>query len=144
MKKKIQMKLQKTFPSKLVLKPKEETIHAQVVKYLKLQYPKVLFRTDFAAGIKMTIGQAVKHKKLQQSRAWPDLFIAKPANGYSGLFLELKRDVSEIFKKNGDLVTDSHVQEQAALIKQLNELGYKAMFACGFDHARKAIDEYLR
>lgn len=136
--------LPKNFPSKMVLKPKEETIHEQVVKYLKFQYPKILFRTDFAAGIKMTIGQAVKHKKLQQSRAWPDIFVAKPYNGYCGLFLELKRDVSEIFKKDGSLVKNEHIREQAALIKQLNELGYKAMFACGFDHARKAIDEYLK
>lgn len=125
-------------------KVKESSLHQQVVNYIKFQYPKILFRTDFAAGIKMTIGQSVKHKKLQQSRAWPDIFIAKPNKDYCGLFIELKRDVSEVFKKNGELKSDEHVQEQAALIKQLNELGYKAMFACGFDHAKKVIDGYLK
>lgn len=134
---------QKTYRSKMTLRPKEEDVHSQVAKYLKLQYPKVLFRTDFAAGLRMTIGQAVKHKKIQQGRAWPDLFIAHPAAGYHGLFLELKRDISEIVNKNGSLKNSDHLDEQRAMIAHLNNIGYKAVFACGFDHAKKVIDEYL-
>jgi hypothetical protein len=143
--KNIMMKKQlKTSRSKSVLKPKEEAIHLQVAKYLKLQYPKVLFRTDFAAGLRMTIGQAVKQKKIQHSRAWPDLFIAHPSGGYHGLFLELKRDVSEIVNKNGSLKKSDHLDEQRSIITHLNQIGYKSVFACGFDHARSIIDEYLK
>lgn len=57
---------------------KEANVHYQVAQYLKHQYPQIIFRTDFAAGIKMTMGQAVKHKGLQSGKAYPDLFIAQP------------------------------------------------------------------
>ena len=54
----------------------ESNMHMQLAQYIRLQYPQVLFHTDFAAGIKMTMGQAVKNKQLQSGRGWPDLFIA--------------------------------------------------------------------
>lgn len=57
---------------------KEAILHQQVCQYLRMQYPDVIFRTDFAAGVKMTMGQAVRHKKLQSGKAYPDLFIAEP------------------------------------------------------------------
>ena len=68
---------------------KEEILHLKVCDYLRKNYPNVLFRTDFSSGMKMTPGQAAKHKKFQKSRAWPDLFIAKPTmkieyNRYAG------------------------------------------------------------
>jgi hypothetical protein len=139
-------------------KPKEASVHYQVAQYLKLQYPKVIFRTDFSAGCKMTMGQAVKHKSLQAGRAYPDLFIAQPKFGTSqvspshhlmfehmycaGLFLELKREGVRIKKKNGEWA-DEHIAEQAAIIGILRLRGYKAEFAIGFDEAKKLIDEYL-
>ena len=57
---------------------KEELLHLKVCDYLRKNYPDVLFRTDFSSGMKMSPGQAAKHKKFQKSRAWPDLFISKP------------------------------------------------------------------
>lgn len=124
-------------------KTKEGNVHQQIVDYLKLQFPKVLFRTDFAAGIKMTIGQAVKHKKLQKCKAWPDLFIAQ-SNKYSkGLFLEIKRDATEIFCKDGSFKKDAHIEEQMEIMKQLTDRGYLSYFACGFEHAKGIIENYL-
>lgn len=127
---------------KITLKPKEEAVHGQVAKYLKLQYPKVFFRTDFAAGIKMTIGQAVKHKNIQQGRAWPDLFIAEPKDKYCGLFIELKRDGEKLKKKNGEW-RDEHIREQAETLDILRVKGYAATFAIGFYAAKAIIDSYL-
>ena len=96
------------------------------------------------------MGQAVKQKRLQGGRrAWPDLFIAEPRrnkiNGkqYHGAFLELKRDGVKVFKKDGELVANSHIREQAAVLDELRKCGYKAEFACGYDEAKKIIDEYL-
>lgn len=145
-------------------KPKEASVHFQVAQYLKAQYPKVIFRTDFAAGIRMTMGQAVKHKSLQAGRAYPDLFIAEAypnsfkrakiseginrgsdgmfAVKYLGLYLELKREGTRLWKKNGEPV-DVHVAEQNQVLSELTYRGYKAEFAIGFDEAKKLIDEYL-
>lgn len=144
---------------------KEASIHYQVAQYLKIQYPKVIFRTDFAAGIKMTMGQATKHKSLQSGRAYPDLFIACPffdifseTHLHFGLFIELKKedtvlvrpkDAKKILKgetklrKAGDWF-DDHVEEQALMLDRLRKLGYKAEFACGFDSAKNIIDNYLK
>lgn len=127
-----------TFP-----RPKEESIHRMVAEYIKIQYPKVIFRTDFAAGIRMTIGQAVKHKKLQSSDKYPDLFLAEPRGGYAGLYLELKRDESEVFTKKGEWREDEHVKGQREMLRKLREKGYSANFGLGFEDAKIAIDQYM-
>jgi hypothetical protein len=121
---------------------KEEGIHLAVCKYLKLQYPNVIFRTDFAAGMKMSIGQAMKQKAMQSERAYPDLFIAEARGGHGGLFLELKKDNS-IYKKDGTLRSDPHLQEQKNTITRLKIRGYWAEFACGFEEAKAIIDMYM-
>ncbi len=122
----------------------EQNLHQQVVDYLKYQYPKVLFRTDFGAGIKMTIGQAVKHKKLQKCKAWPDLFIAAPRFEYKGLFIEIKKDKSEVYLKSGAFKNTPHILEQNDILTELRSLGYAAFFGCGFDNIQIIIDNYLR
>jgi hypothetical protein len=126
-----------------MLRTKEKDLHAAVARYLKLKYPGVIFRTDFAAGTKMTMGQAVRHKALQQGPGYPDLFIAKAVGGYHGLFMELKRDISEIVTKDGRERKSDHLAEQREILRKLNAEGYCAMFACGIDHAMQVIDGYL-
>lgn len=136
---------------------KEEEIHLRVCDYLRKNYPDVLFRTDFSSGMKMSPGQAAKHKKFQKSRAWPDLFIAKSTmkieynhyageqflNGYTGLFIELKAEGTKLYKKNGEMVANKHYQEQAEMLERLHSSGYKAEFAVGYDQAIQIITEYL-
>lgn len=123
---------------------KEESLHIQVATYLKYQYPDVIFRSDFAAGIKMTMGQAVKHKRMQHGKSYPDLFIAEPRNGFSGMYLELKKDFSEVYKKDGSLRDIEHIQEQQKMLWTLQKKGFVAVFACGFNDAKSLIDEYLK
>lgn len=140
----------------------EESVHQQVADYLKLQYPGVMFRTDFAAGIKMTMGQAVKHKNLQSGRAWPDLFIATPMyrdqqKDFYGLFIELKKEGTKLkrekdakkplkgesfIRQAGDW-WDQHIEEQAEVLQMLGMNGYCVTFAVGFEDAKKVIDRYL-
>ena len=136
---------------------KEEILHLKVCDYLRKNYPNVLFRTDFSSGMKMTPGQAAKHKKFQKSRAWPDLFIAKPTmkieynryageqflDGHAGLFLELKAEGTKLYKKNGEMVANKHYQEQAEMLEKLRSNGYIAEFAVGYDEAIKIITDYL-
>ena len=130
----------------------ELELQAQVADYLRLQYPHVLFHSDFGSGIKLTPGQAMRQKRLQGGRrSWPDMFIAKPtcyencgADIWThGLFIELKRQGTKIYRKDGRLVSDAHIREQFDMLEQLRQRGYMAEFACGFDEAKKIIDEYL-
>lgn len=121
----------------------EAVLHEHVADYLKLQYRGIIYRTDFAAGIKMTVGQARRHKRLQQGRAYPDLFVAAMRHGFGGLYIELK--ATTIYKKDGiTLLKDDHVEEQAATLELLRAEGYAAHFAVGFDEAQKIIDDYLK
>src|SRR5438874_423873 len=118
----------------------EESLQRQVCRYLKLQYPSIVFRSDFASGLQLTMNQAAIHKSLQSSRSWPDLFVYKLSRGYSGLALELKREGTVIYlsrgPRKGILTSDPHIQEQAAMLTELNRLGYMARFGVGFDQCR--------
>ena len=122
----------------------EKTVHKQIVLFIKWHYPKVIFHTDFAAGNKMTIGQAVQNKELQSGKGFPDLFNAHPKNGYSGLFLEVKSCLSKVYKKDGNYIKNEHIQAQAEMLDNLNAAGYKAEFGCGFDHCKSIITEYFK
>nr|DAO10258.1 MAG TPA: Nuclease [Caudoviricetes sp.] len=134
---------------------KEEILHLKVCDYLRKNYPDVLFRTDFSSGMKMTPWQAAKHKKFQKSRAWPDLFIAESGvvkfkEGYlivnlrkNGMFLELKADGVKLYKKDGTLRKNKHIEEQAEMLEKLRNENYYAEFAIGYDDAIEQIHEYL-
>lgn len=135
----------------------ELELQMQVADYLRLQYPNAIFHSDFGSGIKLTMGQAIKQKRLNGGRrSWPDMFIAEAKQrksvefdgevyqyNYAGLFIELKREGTRIFKKDGTLVADAHIREQFDMLEQLRQRGYAAEFACGFDEAKKLIDDYL-
>jgi len=106
-----------------------------------MQYPNVLFRTDLG-GVKLTMGQAIKVKRLNGGRrAWPDLFIAACRGGYAGLFIELKN--TNIYRKDGTLLKNEHLSEQAKMLDSLKQAGYQTTFAVGFAGAKDAIDTYL-
>ena len=85
---------------------KEHDIYKMIADYLRYQYPTVIYRFDLAADLKLTMGQASKHKRLQRYRGYPDLFIAEPSGAYHGLYLEIKKDGVRIFKQDGTLVSD--------------------------------------
>ena len=131
----------------------EAVLQQQVADYLRLQYPNVLFHSDFGSGIKLTMGQAVKQKRQNGGRrAWPDMFIAEPMprcvdgswnHEYNGLFIELKKEGTRIKKKNGEWAS-KHIDEQAEVLERLEFRGYRAVFAVGFDEAKEIIDEYLK
>lgn len=133
----------------------EADLQVKVADYLRLQYPSVIFHSDYGSGIKLTMAQAVRQKRQNGGRrAWPDMFIAEPVqknmagadtlgiNCY-GLFIELKKEGTRLRKKNGDFASE-HIQEQADLLVKLRARGYIAEFACGFDEAKTIIDRYLK
>jgi hypothetical protein len=134
------------------MKASEYNIQVALSQYMALQYPDILFHMDLS-GIRLPIGLAVKAKKLNPYHAWPDIFIAKPRVKFEehqlvevsgGLFIELKRSRKEIYKSNGELRKNSHINEQNAVLQALRLNGYQAVFACGFEETKKIIDEYLK
>lgn len=120
----------------------EKHVHQAVVNYLKLQYPKVLFRSDSGAGMKLTIGQAKAQKAIQNGMAWPDLFIAEARGESHGLFIEIKDENVRLLNKKNQW-TSEHIYAQSYCLNMLRLSGFKAEFAIGFDQCKEAIDEYL-
>jgi hypothetical protein len=117
----------------------EENLHIAICNYLKLQYPNVIFTSE-ASGVRMTIGQAVKLKKMRSGGKLPDLWILEPRGGYHGLFLEIKAE--GILKKDGSFKT-KHIEEQNDTIQDLLDKGYHATFVVGFDEAKDEIDSFM-
>jgi len=98
----------------------------------------------------MSWGLINKNNAMQGKRGFPDMFIAEPASrkdgsgDYCGLFLELKREGVKVFKKDGKTFVNEHLKEQYETLTSLNEKGYYAVFAFGFDQAKNIIDNYLK
>ena len=138
------------------MKESEAELQKNIAIFLRVQYPDVIFHSDFGSGIKLRPYQA-KMQKMQNGgkRAWPDMFIAEPRPNFEakdgvmgcdkwnyGLFIELKKEGTRLKKKNGEWASD-HIAEQAALLKALEEKGYIARFAVGFNEAVDLIDDYM-
>lgn len=133
------------------MKKKEEILHLRICDFLRRNYPDVIFRTDFSSGMKMTPGQAIKHKKFQSSRAFPDLTIFEPRIAEFGgeeavchaLMLEIKAENASPFKKDGSLKKNEHLEEQDEMLRKLLCRGYMAVFVVGFEQAKQVIENYL-
>ncbi len=129
----------------------EAMTHERVVKLLRRDYPGVIFRTDFASGMKMDDPRiAAKHKRLQYRRGWTDLFIYKPVVHdsvlgrveYAGLALELKAGDVKLKKRDTTWASD-HIQEQFMMMRELEAGGYACSFARGYDEAARVLQWYL-
>lgn len=128
--------------TKLTHSQLEYYIQCHIADYLRDVYPDVVFRSDLG-GIKLTMGQAVKVKRLQAGRAFPDMFVAAARNGCHGLFGEIKVNADEVYTKRGELRQDEHTREQAEMLDRLRRQGYEADFWLGLDDAKMKIDRYL-
>lgn len=134
------------------VKNEEYELYKKVTDYLVAQYPKVIFHFDFGSGVKLPVGLAVKQKRINPECGYPDLFISeikeyKSFDGYDychGLFIELKAEGKSPYLKDGKtLRKDEHIENQAKMLEMLEVRGYKAVFATGFDEAKRIIDDYL-
>lgn len=123
-------------------KPTEQSIHLALCTYVRAKYPQAIFTSE-SSGVRLTMGQAIKAKRLRSSSGLPDFWLVEPRGGYHGLFLELKRSDSEVYRKDYTLKQDKHVMEQAAIIERLFHKGYLASFACGLEQAIDEVDNYM-
>ena len=119
----------------------ENELQADICDYIRLQYPKYLFVSD-SSGLRLTIGQAKRIKRLRKCNAWPDLFIAQPIGKYHGCFIELKIEGTRLHNKKGEWINE-HLYDQNEVLKLLHEKGYYANFGIGFENTKQIIDDYL-
>lgn len=125
-------------------RPLEKVVLRKVTQYIKTAFPNLIYRVDVGADIKLSIGQAKANKAVQmKDRGYPDIHIAKAKKGYHGLYIELKRDQEEIYKKDGTYKKNEHLEEQIKMHERLREEGYLVLWGLGFNDTIKKIREYL-
>jgi len=126
------------------MKQSEWSVQLQFCKWIKLQYPNLVFRSDIQSAAKLS-GQMQNIKLiLDPFKSWPDVQVYYKSGNYIGLFIELKRINSGTFLKDGSLSLGKHVQEQAAMHNLLRSLGYKVVIAEGFEQAKEVLKSYLK
>jgi len=136
----------------LLDKPSEEILHNVVAYYMRVKHPEIIFRTD-AGGLRMPMGLAIKFRNQQNGRAYPDLFIAEPKSfniskseimSFSGLYIELKKEGTDLFQKRDRLVFNKpHYKEQNDILNELRLKGYHAVFCIGLKETMDTIEKYL-
>lgn len=120
----------------------EAQVHIAICDYLRMQYPSVLFTSE-AGGIYTNITQARLIKRTRSCVGIPDLMIFEPKAEYCGLFLEIKADGTNIYKKNGEFTKNEHLNNQREVLQKLINKGYACFFVIGFDNAKQVIDHYM-
>ncbi len=121
---------------------KENDLHLAICNYIKLQYKGIIFTSE-NSGLRVFWKQAKMLKKTRSCSGLPDIWILEPRKGYHGLLLEIKREGTKIYKKDGDMRKDAHLKEQEEILHQLKQKGYMAEFVVGFDNAKAILDFYL-
>lgn len=121
----------------------EEEVQIKLSQHIAEYYPNAVFHNDFGSGVKLGWTRAKRQKEMNIHRGFPDLQICEPIGKWNGFFLELKKDGIRIVKKDGTLVADEHVREQAEFIAKLRDRGYYADFAIGLNEAIRKVEDYM-
>ena len=119
-----------TIHSTLTYPMSEERLQSEVIKYIKLQYPKVRYCASLG-GIYTGPRQAIKAKRTGYSRGFPDLQLTEARKGFHGLFIEIKTHKGRA------------TEVQKEWIEDLQERGYKAEICKGIGPILDLIDWYL-
>lgn len=77
-------------------------------------------------------GWMVRNRQMGVKAGVPDLFYPVPANGYHGLFIEMKAKTGRLDPK------------QKRWIEILEAFGYKCVVVHGWEKARDALLEYVK
>ena len=119
----------------------EYTEQCAVISWYRIQYKNYhgcLFAIPngsfLAGGPAKRAMQMARLKKEGLKKGVSDLFLAVPAGGFHGLFLEMK-DV----KKTKCSVSS----EQRDHIELMDKMGYGAEWAAGFEQAKNIITHYM-
>jgi hypothetical protein len=122
--------------------PLESAVHRQLCDFVRLKWPDAIFNSD-GAGNNLSPAQAGMSKMLRCAAGFPDWFLAEPRGVYHGLFLEIKREGTTLYLRDGRLSTNAHIQEQAEMLQKLMNRGYYANFAQGIAPAVNQVQMYM-
>ena len=121
----------------------EDREQGQLMAWVKSRYTEVLCETDIA-GLNISKHNASKlYAQRQPRKGWPDIRIYERKGDYTMLMIEYKRTGADILKKDGTLLSDSHLKQQAKTHAGLINRGYLAGFCVGLENAKKAIIAYM-
>ena len=122
----------------------EDREQGKLCSWIKNRYPDAWFKTDRATGVKLSPYQAKKiYAQRMPVKGWPDLEIMEARGEYAALYIELKATGQKVLKKDGTLLSDSHLKQQAKTHAGLIDRGYLAGFCVGLENAKKAIIAYM-
>ena len=111
--------------------PTEAREQKAYVKWFRLAYKDELLHS-IPNHLIRSPAQAMNEYSLGMLAGIPDIFIPAPNGGYHGLYVEMKR-------KTGGVVSES----QNSVITRLNDKGYRAIVAQGWQEAMEATQEYF-
>jgi len=121
---------------------REEYVQQELCRYVSLKYPRVLFNSDLS-GLTLSYGQANKVNKIRSCNGFPDFIMYYKKKDFVGLMLELKSEGTVIYKRDGKLRKDSHLQEQNRVHELLREQGWWVAFVIGLQDAIDLVDHYM-
>lgn len=110
----------------------EQIILFTWANYAMGTWPELALLFHIPNGGNRSPAEAGRFKAMGVKPGVPDLFLPVPRGGYSGLFIELKRE-------HGGSLSDA----QRDWLDDLSVRGYKAVMCHGWEAARDALLEYL-
>ena len=120
---------------------KEDLLQNAVVNYAEMQHQAIAITCNTEG--KGNPFQRWKALILGMRKGTLDLFFPYARCGFHGLFIELKKDGVKIFKKDGSMRSNEHLERQYKTIQAYRKNGYKADFAIGFEEAKDILDYYF-
>ena len=135
----------------------EEQIYRGLVNHLKEFYPSLEGLWHFDRDLNYNPKLNFRHRKEMalyrdlNSVGFPDFTLAVPMYDdiggivFTALYLEIKTADKKVYKKDGTLYADEHLQAQAEIHQKLRETGKACCgFVLGLRSAIEAVDNYLK
>jgi len=115
------------------MKHDETNEQIAAMDWLRLQYPQIALHTIHIGNERKSThfaGYIMKRKGVLKGAS--DLFIAWPANGFHGLFIEVKSKAGK------------PTMEQLEFLERVRSVGYEGKICYGADEVIEAIKFYLK
>lgn len=111
----------------------EHQEQAAFMSWLARFHPLVYELTYHVPNGRLSAAEGAKYKRLGAKSGVPDVCIAYPVKPYHGLYIEFKR------RDGGGGLSE----KQEYWLVHLNDVGYKAVMAKGWEEGKNVVESYL-